>query len=39
MGMEQWGDEGYIHRLTFLKRQGYGRIGFALIHQRVLLAA
>jgi transposase len=31
--------EGQIHRLKGLKRQGYGRAGFALLRQRVLLAA
>jgi transposase len=30
--------EGFIHRLKLLKRQGYGRAGFAL-GQRVLQAA
>lgn len=28
--------EGQIHRLKLLKRQGYGRAGFALLRQRVL---
>ncbi len=31
--------EGHIHRLKLLKRQGYGRAGFALLRQRVLQAA
>jgi transposase len=31
--------EGHIHRLKLLKRQDYGRSGFALIRQRVMLAA
>jgi transposase len=31
--------EGQIHRLKLLKRQGYGRAGFALIRQRVLQVA
>ncbi len=31
--------EGQIHRLTLVKRQGYGRAGFALSRQRVLPAA
>jgi transposase len=31
--------EGQITRLTRLKRQGYGRTGFALLRQRVLPAA
>jgi transposase len=31
--------EGQIHRLKRVKRQGYGRSGFALIRQRVLPAA
>jgi hypothetical protein len=31
--------EGQIHRLKLLKRQGYGRCGFALLRQRVLQAA
>jgi transposase len=31
--------EGQIHRLKLLKRQGYGRAGFALLRQRILLAA
>ena len=31
--------EGQITRLKRLKRQGYGRAGFALLRQRVLQAA
>jgi transposase len=31
--------EGHIHRLKLVKRQGYGRAGFALLRQRVLHAA
>jgi transposase len=31
--------EGHIHRLKLLKRQGYGRAGFACLRQRVLQAA
>jgi hypothetical protein len=31
--------EGEIHRLKRVKRQSYGRAGFALFRQRVLLAA
>jgi transposase len=31
--------EGQIHRLKLLKRQGYGRAGFALLRQRTLQAA
>jgi transposase len=31
--------EGQIHRLKLVKRQGYGRAGFALLQQRVLQAA
>ena len=31
--------EGQIHRLKRLRRQGYGRAGFALLRQRVLQAA
>ena len=31
--------EGHIHRLKLVKRQGYGRNGFALLRQRVLQAA
>jgi hypothetical protein len=31
--------EGQIHRLKLVKRQGYGRAGFALLRSRVLQAA
>src|SRR5262245_59972438 len=31
--------EGQLHRLKLVKRQGYGRAGFALLRQRVLHAA
>jgi transposase len=31
--------EGQMHRLKLVKRQGYGRAGFALLRQRVLQAA
>jgi transposase len=31
--------EGQVHRLKLVKRQGYGRAGFALLRQRTLLAA
>lgn len=31
--------EGQIHRLKLVKRQAYGRAGFALLRQRVLQAA
>jgi transposase len=31
--------EGQIHRLKLVKRQGYGRAGFALLRQRVVQAA
>jgi transposase len=31
--------EGQVHRLKLVKRQGYGRAGFALLRQRVLQAA
>jgi transposase len=30
---------GQIHRLKLVKRQGYGRAGFALLRRRVLQAA
>jgi transposase len=32
-------NEGQVHRLKLVKRQGYGRAGFALLRQRTLLAA
>jgi len=31
--------EGQIHRLKLIKRQGYGRAGFALLRRRVLQVA
>jgi transposase len=31
--------EGHVHRLKLVKRQGYGRAGFALLRQRVLQTA
>jgi transposase len=31
--------EGQIHRLKLLKRQEYGRAGFALLRQRIVQAA
>jgi transposase len=31
--------EGHVHRLKLVKRQGYGRAGFARLRQRVLQAA
>ncbi len=31
--------EGFVHKLKLLKRQAYGRAGFAVLRQRVLLAA
>jgi transposase len=31
--------EGQVTRLTLLKRQGYGRAGFARLRQRLLQAA
>jgi transposase len=31
--------EGQIHRLKLLKRQSYGRAGFAFLRQRVMQAA
>ena len=30
---------GHFHRLKLVKRQGYGRAGFALLRQRVRQAA
>lgn len=30
--------EGHVHRVKLLKRQGYGRTGFALLRRRVLAA-
>ncbi len=31
--------EGQVHKLKLLKRQMFGRAGFALLRKRVLLAA
>jgi transposase len=31
--------EGFVHKLKLIKRQGFGRAGFALLRQRVLHAA
>jgi len=31
--------EGFVHKLKLVKRQGYGRAGFAVLRQRVLQAA
>jgi transposase len=31
--------EGHVHRLKLVKRQSYGRAGFALLRQRVSQAA
>jgi transposase len=31
--------EGHVHRLKLVKRQGYGRAGFTLLRQRMLLTA
>jgi transposase len=31
--------EGQVHRLKLMKRQGYGRAGFALLRQRIQQAA
>ena len=39
--VERWSTgpvEGFIHKLKLIKRQGYGRASFALLHQRVLAA-
>ncbi len=38
---ESWSNgstEGFIHKLKLVKRQAYGRAGFAVLRQRVLLA-
>ena len=40
--VETWSSgqaEGQVNRLKVLKRQGYGRASFALLRQRILLAA
>lgn len=39
---ETWSNgptEGFVHKLKLVKRQAYGRAGFALLRQRVLRAA
>jgi transposase len=39
---EPWSNgptEGFVHKLKLVKRQAYGRAGFALLRQRVLRAA
>jgi len=39
---ESWSNgptEGFVHKLTLVKRQAYGRAGFAVLRQRVMLAA
>ncbi len=39
---EHWSNgptEGFVNKLKLLKRQAYGRAGFAILRQRVLLAA
>jgi len=38
---EEWSNgcvEGFVHKLKLLKRQGYGRAGFALLRARMLAA-
>lgn len=38
---ERWSNEpveGFVHKLKLVKRQGYGRAGFALLRARVLAA-
>ncbi len=38
---EQWSNgptEGFVNKLKVMKRQAYGRAGFAVLRQRVLLA-
>ena len=38
---EPWSNgpvEGFVHKLTLLKRQGYGQAGFDLLRTRVLAA-
>ncbi len=38
---ERWSNgptEGFVHKLKLVKRQAYGRAGFAVLRQRVLLA-
>jgi len=39
---ERWSNgptEGFIHKLKLVKRQAYGRAGFAVLRQRVVRAA
>jgi len=39
---ENWSNgptEGFVHKLKLVKRQAYGRAGFAVLRQRVTLAA
>jgi len=39
---ERWSNgptEGFVHKLKLVKRQAYGRAGFAVLRQRVMLAA
>lgn len=39
---ESWSNgptEGFVHKLKLVKRQAYGRAGFAVLRQRVMLAA
>lgn len=39
---ERWSNgptEGFVHKLKLVKRQAYGRAGFAVLRQRILLAA
>lgn len=39
---ERWSNgptEGFVHKLKLMKRQAYGRAGFAVLRQRVMLAA
>jgi len=38
----QWSNgptEGFVHQLKLLKRQSYGRAGFAMLRRRIVLAA
>ena len=38
---EPWSNgpvEGFVHKLKFVKRQGYGRAGFNLLRARMLAA-
>jgi len=39
---ERWSNgptAGFVHKLKLVKRQAYGRAGFAVLRQRVMLAA